>query len=655
MRSMRQTLLVLVAGAMSAIGWNLWNDGGAAAGRQAVAADTPLTAQSAPPVALQAQNPIHEDGNIKYVAVCAELPNEQARALLEKGWKENPAKKAYPFCRLGRFVDLFVQQDATGDAVLKEISDAGGWAEIDRWEIVPPPPPSQQTETKPRDQPEKILDSGGGLLGYKGKGVIIAVIDTGIHFRHDDFTNDDGTSRVLYFWDTTRPQPKQGPGAKEAAPVAYPNGAPIGTVYTREELTQDLQAKQIPAGDNEGHGTMCAGIAAGNGKGSKGRTYAGVAPQAEIVAIRISSQETGFANGYLLNAICDWLDKKAKQHKMPLVVSCSFGGHKGAHDGNLVQERHLSERFALTVPGRAICISAGNEGDKRMRSKLDLADGASKKLTWTTSVTAILNLYFDTDKIADVRFNVPPEVKSVGRLSWSLNPLTKKVTVWASVTGDGEITVSANKAVQGDAYLLSQNFKAQFDKACANRGKQVGWAGTTANAITVGSYDWNDLLDPAGKNIRLAFKREGGGDKFLDLTIGGLSDYSSPGPSRSGAVKPDIVAPGMFYTSPAIPMPANLDAKQRDLEVFLRDKTLNYHFMNGTSAATPYTAGVVALLMGIKPDLTTGDIKAEFQKLQAKTDQHTGQKLPNEDWGYGKLNKANAEQIIRTVVEKAKK
>ena len=37
--------------------------------------------------------------------------------------------------------------------------------------------------------------------GLTGKGVVVGIVDTGIDWRHQDFMNPDGTSRILYLWD----------------------------------------------------------------------------------------------------------------------------------------------------------------------------------------------------------------------------------------------------------------------------------------------------------------------------------------------------------------------------------------------------------------------------------------------------------------------
>ena len=40
-------------------------------------------------------------------------------------------------------------------------------------------------------------------LNITGNGVIVAILDRGIDYTHPDFTNDDGTTRILYIFDLT--------------------------------------------------------------------------------------------------------------------------------------------------------------------------------------------------------------------------------------------------------------------------------------------------------------------------------------------------------------------------------------------------------------------------------------------------------------------
>ena len=122
-------------------------------------------------------------------------------------------------------------------------------------------------------------------LSLSGKGVLVAIVDSGIDYRHRDFRNQDGTTRILNLWDQT------GTGSP-------PAGYHIGTEYTKTEIDAVLNSERMTADeevrgenrvltvDNSGHGTAVAGIAAGNGSSSEG-IYRGAAPQSELLIVKL--------------------------------------------------------------------------------------------------------------------------------------------------------------------------------------------------------------------------------------------------------------------------------------------------------------------------------------------------------------------------------
>ncbi len=125
------------------------------------------------------------------------------------------------------------------------------------------------------------------------------------------------------------------------------------------------------------------------------------------------------------------------------------------------------------------------------------------------------------------------------------------------------------------------------------------------------------------------------------MKVGEMSSYSSPGYRRMGsAVKPEVTSPGQWYTAPA---PMNVAAD--------RDTTGQYQQFNGTSAATPYTAGCVALLFQKKPTLTLGEIKSILQRSASPppaNSSHAGE-LPNPFWGYGKLDRVAVQKALNSI------
>jgi serine protease AprX len=96
----------------------------------------------------------------------------------------------------------------------------------------------------------------------------------------------------------------------------------------------------------------------------------------------------------------------------------------------------------------------------------------------------------------------------------------------------------------------------------------IGSPAAAANAITVGS-----MADPGEKGFF-------------------ISSFSSRGPTADGRIKPDLVSPGHNITSCG------------------RSSSTSYVTMSGTSMATPFTAGIVALMIDASPSITPSSVKS---------------------------------------------
>ncbi|NHN30815.1 S8 family peptidase [Paenibacillus agricola] len=154
--------------------------------------------------------------------------------------------------------------------------------------------------------------------GLAGKGINIAIIDTGV-FPHPDLTRP--VNRIVAFKDWVN----------------------------RRKRTYD---------DN-GHGTHIAGDAAGNGWMSKGK-YRGPAPAAGIVGVKVLDREGSGYDSTIIKGI-EWCITNRKRLRLR-ILSMSFGGsvNSSCVDDPLCQAVEKAVRAGLTV-----VIAAGNNGPRR--------------------------------------------------------------------------------------------------------------------------------------------------------------------------------------------------------------------------------------------------------------------------------------------------
>jgi subtilisin family serine protease len=204
--------------------------------------------------------------------------------------------------------------------------------------------------------------------------------------------------------------------------------------------------------------------------------------------------------------------------------------------------------------------------------------------------------------------------------------------------GEGQVKLFNKSGRQTEVHLYFPDSDAGHFKTGVENRYLVSSPGTAESVITVGGSAWNDNIILDGKPSTLLSICKDEKDKSVPIAIGWLSCYSSPGPTRDNRLKPDIVAPSEWYI-------ASYSANSG--ENWTSDSTGMYIAMNGTSAATPYTAGVIALLFEKDPSLTTNRIKDLFRQNSTKN----GLKpflgnVPNNDWGDGKLDFAAVERIF---------
>ena len=228
--------------------------------------------------------------------------------------------------------------------------------------------------------------SGAIFSNITGKDVIVGIVDTGINFRHESFQHPDGTSRILRIWDqtlTTTGAETAPASITDAARGSIPLG--YGVEYNQTQINGTLQNAGLPVTvrheDRNGHGTHVSGISAGNGRQGGnchgGYTYIGVAPEADIIMVRLWGLTVGDTNapstttGTMIDAISYILNVAKHTLNKPVAINLSLGTFTEKMDGssNECQTMNSLLTNAANDEGFAIVFAAGNEAASNFHAK----------------------------------------------------------------------------------------------------------------------------------------------------------------------------------------------------------------------------------------------------------------------------------------------
>lgn len=431
-------------------------------------------------------------------------------------------------------------------------------------------------------------------MGYDGTGTIVAILDTGFMKAHEAFSvmpTDTKYSRD----DIASLLQSQSLASKvtDADSVYINEKAPYGYDYANGDAD--------PEAVGQAHGVHVAGTVAGN----NGKDFHGVAPNAQLMIMKIFADNSGStSDDIILAGIDDAVKLGADSINMSLGSPAGFTAYG---DENESEEEHLTYYGVYTRAEKAgvnVLVAAGNETSStnyNAHNNLTYAEypdnaivASPSTLEASLSVASVDNakttsyyMLLGEEKLA---YN--NAVNSATSTPYDiLDTMDGKTLEYVMVPGLGEEADYEGLDVTGKIAVV-QRGGLNFGTKAENASKAGAAAciiydnvnGAIINAalesffiptVTVTKIAGAKLAAASEKKV--SFSKENYG--LVDNPIGGgVSSFSSKGPAPDLTIKPEISAPGGGIRSSV------LGANNA------------YEVYSGTSMATPHMAGEAALL-----------------------------------------------------------
>lgn len=483
-----------------------------------------------------------------------------------------------------------------------------------------------------------------------GQGVIVGLIDSGIDWRHGDFRQADGKTRIKALWDLS-----------DSANTG-PNG--VGRMYTEADLNAALQNNAaVNERDFNGHGTHVAGTAAGNGLGTGGTfpsgTFAGVAPEADLIVVkatRSTTEQATFADDDLIAAL-SFINEQATTLNQPFVINLSIGGHYSAHDGSDPVEQAIDNLLA-SGKGKQVVIAAGNEGEDNIHAGGILAETSEAVLPFTVTSKAdgMLAIYQAADVVSAKI--IKPNGAIVGPVSLhglitsdpdvelenapgesATEPKAVLVTFKRRLTGQWKLVLTGTRINNGRYDVWTQDAgETQLDPSVRDGLCSVASPATARRAISVGNFVTKTEYVDANGTPRLRTQQG---------FTGQLAMSSSLGPSRDGRLTPLLAAPGSYIASTrSADHTVDSFTGGSVLPEFLTNDGGKHYVAFGSSMSAATVTGTVALMLQANRNLSPNQIRRLLMRT-VTNDQYTGNAI-SARFGYGKLNAFDA---VKATVE----
>jgi lactocepin len=423
-----------------------------------------------------------------------------------------------------------------------------------------------------------------GDYGYKGEGLTVAVIDSGIDYTHKDMKLSSGVKEDL---------------SKDKVESLIKQNSLKGKFYTKKVpygynyFDNNSEVRDVGEGASM-HGQHVAGTVGANGDEAKGGIK-GVAPESQLLAMKVFSNDPQYGSTFgdiYIKAIDDAIKLGAD------VINMSLGSPAGfVYDGDPETEAVNN----AVNNGVLVSVSAGNSAYYGNGHATPFASNPDFGLVGSPGVAAdsLQVASMDNSHVPLNNMSVKVEGEEPLKFFWKEQEspaVTKDKEFEVVYAGDGSEESYKDKDIKGKFVLVVREGANPNYTAIQKKAEEKGAAGLIIRPrVDHGDYTAMALDNPkipvlstsikdgnvfkekltAGKKVSVAF--DGTKTSVLNKTGGQMSAFSSWGITSTLDFKPEITAPGgQIYST------------------LNEDK---YGMMSGTSMAAPHVAGGSALVV----------------------------------------------------------
>ena len=469
-----------------------------------------------------------------------------------------------------------------------------------------------------------VFDLQNPPLNLTGRGIILAIIDSGIDYTDSLFRNADGTTRIRAIWDQSNQDGFSPPG------FFY------GSFFTSSDLNAALKAEKplnyVNHFDKTGHGTMMAAISGGRSF-SDSFMYTSPAPDAEYIVVKLKEAKDQIKELYKIPtdvscyeetdvlAALSFVRSFLETAGVPVVICLGVGSSMGNRAGKSALENYISE--LANSRNLAIVCGTGNQGNDRRHYEGVFQVGDVERKTVEFSVPPGVNGFFmefwATEPAVFSLYLRSPS----GEMTPLLDSKTQAPVTYSFLYGEGSVTAN---------YVLAENY--------------TGWQAVYFRFDRPQEGIWSLLVTNDDKDVISRFHVWLPMEEFLKENVFFIQSTPFVTMNAPASARGIITVSGYdsdnggFYLQSSRGYTSE-DGKKPDFAAPAVDISTPFGARSGTETAAALTAGCVCQLM--EWAVTNGnDRNVDGNKIRnyllRGAARDPGLQYPNREWGYGTLD-----------------